>query len=138
MLHRQALEQLDDKSHAVVLTNESRMKFVEIKQVFQQMLPELEGENFWRHQKTISPGLQEYIEALSFSYYLENNRLISYQQVQEELRTPEGDFVRSFVLSLSIRTHYLYSFYPWAYHMQTMCLAYLTLLANSCVLQSVQ
>jgi len=92
-LHRQALEQLDDNSHTVLSTNEGRMGFVEIKQVFQQMRPELEGENFWRHQKTISPGLQEYIEALSFSYYLENNRLISYQQVQEELRTPEGDFL---------------------------------------------
>jgi predicted translin family RNA/ssDNA-binding protein len=31
---------------------------------------ELEGENFWQYQKMVSPGLQEYIEALSFAQYL--------------------------------------------------------------------
>ena len=37
-----------------------------------------------------SPGLQEYIEALSFAHYLEHRTLIPYTQVQASLCNDEG------------------------------------------------
>ncbi|KAF8527894.1 Translin [Hysterangium stoloniferum] len=92
LLHRLALEAAEDDEqkgidHAVY---QSRQKLAEIGQLFEQMSIELQGENFWRYQKTVSPGLQEYIEALSFAQYLESKTLLSFQQVQDNLRSPAG------------------------------------------------
>ena len=56
---------------------------------------ELEGELFWRHQRQVSPGLQEYIEALSFAHYLEHGTLIKFEQVQDTLRDVDGVPVRT-------------------------------------------
>ena len=43
-----------------------------------------------------SPGLEEYIEALSFLHYLEHRVLITLEQVQETLSdTESGQVVRS-------------------------------------------
>jgi len=46
---------------------------------------ELQGDRFWRYQKNVSPGLQEYIEALSFAHYLEHGTLVTFEQVQRTL-----------------------------------------------------
>lgn len=42
------------------------------------------------YQRQVSPGLQEYIEALSFAHYLQNGNLISYEQVQASLCGADG------------------------------------------------
>ncbi|KIJ45554.1 hypothetical protein M422DRAFT_29680 [Sphaerobolus stellatus SS14] len=91
LLHRLASEELEDKEHAIdIAVIQSRVKLAEIKTLFEQMRVELEGENFWRYQKTVSGGIQEYLEALSFSHYLEHNTLLSYQDVQEDMKSLEG------------------------------------------------
>ena len=38
--------------------------------------------NTYRHQRQISPGIQEYVEALSFQRYLETQTLITYHEAQ--------------------------------------------------------
>ena len=43
---------------------------------------ELDGEDSYLFSRAYSPGLQEYIEALSFSHFLRNKTLISYEQVK--------------------------------------------------------
>lgn len=58
--------------------------------MFAAMRQELTGERFPRYQKNVSPGLQEYIEALSFAHYLEHKTLVSYEQVQSSLSDDEG------------------------------------------------
>ena len=54
------------------------------------MRNEVAGDRFWRYQRNVSPGLQEYIEALSFAHYLEHQTLISYAEVQESLSDAYG------------------------------------------------
>jgi len=91
LLHRLASEELRDETEAVsAAVKQSHKKLAEIKSLFEQMHVELEGENFWRYQKTVSGGVQEYIEALSFSYYLEHKSLLSFQDVQEDMKSSEG------------------------------------------------
>jgi hypothetical protein len=49
------------------------------------MKPDLDRDRFWRYHHQVSPGLQEYIEALSFAHYLEHKTLITFEQVQNTL-----------------------------------------------------
>jgi predicted translin family RNA/ssDNA-binding protein len=67
-----------------------REKLVEVQRIYAGLKHEVEGDLFWRHHRQISPGLQEYIEALSFAYYLEHKALISFDDVQKSLCEPEG------------------------------------------------
>jgi hypothetical protein len=58
------------------------------------MKDELAGDRFWRYQRQVSPGLQEYIEALSLAHYLEHGTLITLEQVQRSLSDDDGIPVR--------------------------------------------
>jgi len=49
------------------------------------MREDLQGDRFWRYQQAVSPGLQEYIEALALAHYLETGKLIGYSDVQATL-----------------------------------------------------
>lgn len=46
-------------------------------------MPDLQGANYWRWQRQLSPGIQEYIEAVSFSHYLVSQRLLTLQDAQD-------------------------------------------------------
>jgi len=83
------------------------------------MKPDLEGDQFWRYQRAVSPGLQEYIEALSFAHYLTHDSLITWKEIQDRLSDEAGIPVRflSFVLphitgdtSQSPRVSYVFAF----------------------------
>jgi len=65
-------------------------RLVDIERAFAGMKPDLEGDQFWRYQRAISPGLQEYIEALSFAHYLTYNSLITWSEVQNRLSDESG------------------------------------------------
>lgn len=54
------------------------------------MNSELERDRYWRYQRQVSPGLQEYIEALSFTHYLDHGNLITFEQAQETLCDVSG------------------------------------------------
>ena len=60
------------------------------------MRHEVSGDQFWRYQRNISPGLQEYIEALGFTHYLEHGTLVSLDEVQCTLSDQDGEHVRYF------------------------------------------
>nr|GAT49721.1 translin [Mycena chlorophos] len=78
------------------------------------MRAELVGERFWQHQRQVSPGLQEFIEALSFAHYLEHNTLISFSETQAALCDEDGPFfpltVSDYLLGLSDLTGELMRF----------------------------
>lgn len=61
------------------------------------MAPDLQDLNAWRYQPQISPGVQEYIEAVSFRHYLETQRLVTHSGAQAEVpagvRLTEDDYV---------------------------------------------
>lgn len=66
--------------------SKGQIKLAEVQSLLRTMREDLEGDRFWRYQAAISPGLQEYIEALAFAHYLEHGTLVSYLQVQATLR----------------------------------------------------
>ena len=50
------------------------------------MAEELSSQDDYQFLRAYSPGLQEWVEALSFYHFLTTNKIISYQQTQAELR----------------------------------------------------
>jgi hypothetical protein len=47
-----------------------------IQQLFKSISSDLQGINAWRYQRQVSPGIQEFMEAISFRHYLQTQRLI--------------------------------------------------------------
>ncbi|OBZ79725.1 Translin-associated protein X [Grifola frondosa] len=93
LLHRIMTEggsESDDRPLALRAVARAKEKLREIQGLFEGMRGELTGDRFWRYQRNVSPGLQEYIEALSFAHYLEHESLISYDEVQSSLCDTEG------------------------------------------------
>lgn len=71
---------------------EARGKEREIQSTFVKVRDELQGERsetYWRWSRQVSPGLEEYIEALSFLHYLEDGQLVTLDQVQRTLSDSE-------------------------------------------------
>lgn len=64
---------------------EARSKKQEIIQLLQKVSIELQGHDFYRHQRSIAPGMEEYIEAVSFLHYLETGGLITKQEIERDL-----------------------------------------------------
>ncbi|KAI0001823.1 Translin [Russula vinacea] len=91
---------LDDHVISLRAATEAKKKLAEIHTILRRSIAhELVGPRFWRYAQNISSGLQEYIEALSFVYYVEHGRLISYERVQETLCDDAGQHL--FPLPLS-------------------------------------
>ncbi|THH32327.1 hypothetical protein EUX98_g1863 [Antrodiella citrinella] len=83
----------DDSRRNVRAAARGREKLKEIQKLFAVVGTEVEGDRFWRYQKNVSPGLQEYIEALSFTHYLETGKLVSYDEVQQTLSHESEDYL---------------------------------------------
>jgi len=63
-----------------------RQKLSEARPLLAAIGADIQGTTkFWRYQRQISPGIQEYIEAQSFAHYLEHGTLITYDQVKQSL-----------------------------------------------------
>ncbi|KAI0757266.1 Translin [Daedaleopsis nitida] len=94
LLHRLMTEDqdgYDDQLRGRRAAAQARDKLKDIRSLFATMSQELTGERSARYQRNVSPGLQEYIEALSFAHYLEHKTLISYEEVQTTLRDDAGN-----------------------------------------------
>lgn len=63
---------------------------------FKKVSRDLQGTNFYRYERNISSGMQEYFEALSFQYYLESQTIITLDQASSKLQSfaAEGDELR--------------------------------------------
>jgi predicted translin family RNA/ssDNA-binding protein len=70
------------------ITKENDARYKTITDLFTSISPDLSGINTWRYQRQISPGLQEYIEALSFHHYLQTQQIITFAEAMAKL--PEG------------------------------------------------
>ena len=64
--------------------------------LWSQVGKELGSENHYQFLRAYSPGLQEWVEALSFYHFLRHNKIISYQETQDQLRFNQTEGV-SFV-----------------------------------------
>ena len=95
LLHRIVSEDsTDEQSQAHLVAQRGRDTLIAVQRIYAGLRDELAGDRFWRYQRTVSSGLQEYIEALSFAYYLEHRSLISYDEVQLTLSDEHGVPVR--------------------------------------------
>ena len=84
----------DDTTPAKRAAKHGNENLRQVQAIFATLSIELQGDKFWRYQRQVSPGLQEYIEALSFAYFLEHGSLITFDQVQATLSDPDGIPVR--------------------------------------------
>jgi len=89
LLHRIANEDADDAEQRAV--KECRQKLKPIQLLFEAARDELRGQDFGRYSQSLSPGVQEYIEAISFSHYLEHGSLITHAQAQALISSPSGE-----------------------------------------------
>lgn len=76
-----------DKPSSVRKTDK---QFSAVRDLFATMQPELQSGRFWRYSRSVSGGVQEYIEALAFAYYLEHHALIPYKVAQETFKGKDG------------------------------------------------
>lgn len=83
-----------DRGRALKAASKGWDKLHEIQAMFASVRHELAGSRFWRYQRQVSPGLQEYIEALGFAHYLETGKLIRFEDVQKTLSDEQGSPVR--------------------------------------------
>ncbi|OWZ75605.1 hypothetical protein C365_06173 [Cryptococcus neoformans Bt85] len=95
-LHRGATSQPAQRQRNI---REAEKKEREIAEVFKTIRQELSdaraGESwtsgFWKWRKSITPGLEEYIEALSFMRYLQHGGLVPLDNVQKALSDENGE-----------------------------------------------
>ena len=59
---------------------EKQEHFTAIARVFASISLDLKGINAWRYQRQISPGIQEFVEAVSFEHYLRTQSLIRWDE----------------------------------------------------------
>ncbi|KAF8168281.1 Translin [Crassisporium funariophilum] len=93
LLHRIVLENTnntDDVALAKRAAQSGYEKLRDVQSLYAKLAVELQGDRYWRYQRQVSPGLQEYIEALSFAHYLDHGSLITFDQVQQTLMDPHG------------------------------------------------
>lgn len=67
------------------IAKETTTRFDQIHSLFTSLAPDLTAVNTWRYQRNISPGIQEFIEALSFHHYILTQELITKEEVQAKL-----------------------------------------------------
>jgi len=62
-----------------------------IKETIHKVIHELEGQEYWRYQRAFSPGLQEFIEAVSFMQYLKDGTLINIDGILKIITPTRGE-----------------------------------------------
>ncbi|GAA5974151.1 hypothetical protein JCM11641_003467 [Rhodosporidiobolus odoratus] len=67
---------------------EARGKMGELSGLFGKLQGEVRGEAFWRYERSVSPGIQEYLEGYTFYHYLEHQTLPSLSECQASLLPP--------------------------------------------------
>ncbi|KAL8727353.1 MAG: hypothetical protein Q9166_006121 [cf. Caloplaca sp. 2 TL-2023] len=82
------------------IAKEIQPRYNSIKDLFTSVAPDLQGHNFWRYQKQISGGCQEYVEAISFHHYLEYQTLIAHEEAQALIPAGVELTVDDYVLGL--------------------------------------
>jgi hypothetical protein len=102
LLHRLVQEDGDRDMAGKMAFQQAYTKLREIQDLYAKLQPELQGDRFWRYQRQVSPGLQEYIEALSFAHYLDHGSLITFEEVQLTLMDPQGVEVCSIQVPASL------------------------------------
>ncbi|BGP22171.1 translin-associated factor X [Rhodotorula toruloides] len=63
-------------------------KMTDLRVLFEKLQGEVQGADFWRYQRSVSPGIQEYLEGFTFYYYLQHHSLPTLEEAQASLVPP--------------------------------------------------
>ncbi|KAL4919063.1 Translin family-domain-containing protein [Aspergillus aurantiobrunneus] len=79
------------------ILKDTESRFSQINDLFVSAVPEIKGLNNYRYLRQLSPGIQEFIESLSFKHYLETQTIITLPEVTShlppEILVTEDDYV---------------------------------------------
>uniref|UniRef100_A0A8D0GZC9 Translin-associated protein X n=1 Tax=Sphenodon punctatus TaxID=8508 RepID=A0A8D0GZC9_SPHPU len=67
------------------ILTESEAKLDAVRQKIKQVAQEMKGEDMHQFHRAFSPGLQEYVEAVSFQYFIKTRSLVSVEEVNKQL-----------------------------------------------------
>lgn len=76
------------------ILNEAEVKLDGVRQKIGQIAEELRGEDIYQFHRAFTPGIQEYVEAVSFLHYIRHRTLISLEEINARLvfmRTVKAD-----------------------------------------------
>jgi predicted translin family RNA/ssDNA-binding protein len=64
-----------------------------------KIISELQGQPYYQYHRAFSPGIQEYIESVSFLHFLQTGELITLQQIERDILDAHS-VVHNFILCL--------------------------------------
>lgn len=67
------------------ILNEADLKLDGVRQKIGQIAEELSGEDIYQFHRAYTPGIQEYVEAISFLHYIRQRSLISLEEINARL-----------------------------------------------------
>lgn len=67
------------------ILNEADVKLDGVRQKIGQIAEELRGEDIYQFHRAFTPGIQEYVEAVSFLHYIRHRSLISLEEINARL-----------------------------------------------------
>ncbi|XP_074502713.1 translin-associated protein X isoform X2 [Sebastes fasciatus] len=87
------LHRVTSVPNAEDILNEADVKLDGVRQKIGQIAEELRGEDIFQFHRAITPGIQEYVEAVSFLHYIRHRSLISLEEINVRLvfMRPEKD-----------------------------------------------
>ncbi|XP_070696982.1 translin-associated protein X isoform X2 [Pempheris klunzingeri] len=87
------LHRVTSVPNAEEILNDADAKLDAVRQKIGQIAEELRGEDIFQFHRAFTPGLQEYVEAVSFLHYIRHRSLISLEEINARLvfmRTEKG------------------------------------------------
>lgn len=79
-----SLHRIVSEKERVLLETENRLKQLQ-RTSLRSIAKELKNEDFYMYLRAYSPGLQEYIEAITFFHYIKSGRLANLDEIQADL-----------------------------------------------------
>uniref|UniRef100_A0A3B5LEP7 Translin-associated factor X n=1 Tax=Xiphophorus couchianus TaxID=32473 RepID=A0A3B5LEP7_9TELE len=68
--------------------NEAESKLDGVRQKIGQIAEELRGEDIYQFHRAFTPGIQEYVEAVTFLHYIRHRSLISLEEINDSAEAP--------------------------------------------------
>jgi len=85
LLHRAVPGNIDETMQ------QANSDLTKIYENFHKIIRELEGQEYWRYQRAFSPGLQEFVEAVTFLQYLRDGTLLTMDHICTMITPSNGE-----------------------------------------------
>ncbi|POY73483.1 hypothetical protein BMF94_3420 [Rhodotorula taiwanensis] len=83
-----ALHRIASGKGIQTVVREAEGKMKDLRVLFAKLQGEVQGADFWRYERSVSPGIQEYLEGFTFYYYLQHHSLPTLEEAQASLIPP--------------------------------------------------